>query len=129
MMTFKRSAVFQWLIAALALVPVVLYAYLGQFSRLMADDYCTVAFGLEKGAWDYMVWKLNIWSGSYASWFFKGAIAPLDTLAPRITPAMIIVQYQCVSFDAVVLLVFVEYPDRSVAGSAHDVYGAGALDG
>ena len=87
-MTFKRSAVFQWLIAALALVPLILYAWLGQFSRLMSSDYCTVAFGLEKGAWDYMVWKLNTWAGGYANWFFKGAMAPLDILAVRIISVM-----------------------------------------
>ena len=90
-MTFKRTIIFQWLIAALALVPLILYAYLGQFSRMIADDYCQIALGRQLGAWDYMVHKLNTWSGSYASWFFKGVIAPLDTLAPRITPAMIIV--------------------------------------
>ena len=90
-MTFKRSTVFQWLIAALALVPVILYAYLGQFSRLLVDDYCTIAFGREKGAWDYMVWKLNTWAGGYANWFFKGAMAPLDILVARITPTLIIV--------------------------------------
>ena len=46
-MTFKRVNIFQWLIAALALVPLILYAWLGQFSRLMSSDYCTVAFGRE----------------------------------------------------------------------------------
>ena len=90
-MTFKRNAVFQWLIAALALVPVSLFAYLGQFSRLMSSDYCAVALGREMGAWDYMIYKLDTWAGSYANWFLKGAMAPLDTLVARITPTVIIV--------------------------------------
>ena len=90
-MTFKRNAVFQWLIAALALVPVSLFAYLGQFSRLMSTDYCVVALGREMGAWDYMIYMLNTWTGGYANWFLRGAMAPLDTLLPRITPTVIIV--------------------------------------
>ena len=91
MMAFKRNAVFQWLIAALALVPVILYVYLGQFSRLMFDDYCVITSARERGAWNYMVDVLNFWAGSYANWLFKGVMAPLDTLLPRITPALIIV--------------------------------------
>ena len=91
MMTFKRTSIFPWLIAALSLVPVSLYAYLGQFTRLIGDDYCNIARVRERDAWDFMIFKLNTWSGSYANWFLKGAMAPLDTLAPRIMPAIIIV--------------------------------------
>ena len=90
-MTFKRVTIFQWMVAALALVLVILYAYLGQFSRLMFDDYCIIASARKMGVWGYMVDALNAWSGSYANWFFKGLIAPLDTLASRIIPALIIV--------------------------------------
>ena len=91
MMTFKRTAIFPWLIAALSLVPLWFYAYLGQFSRLISDDYCDISRARERDVWDYMIFKLDTWSGSYASWFLKGATAPLDTLAPRIMPTVIIV--------------------------------------
>ncbi len=89
-MTFRRTSMFRWLIALLALVPALLFAYLGQFSRMMSDDYCQIALGKELGAWDYMIYKLDTWAGSYANWFFKGAVAPLDTLLPRMTPTLII---------------------------------------
>ena len=89
MMTFKRSSILSWLAAALALAPAALLVYLGQFSRMMSDDYCQIALGREMGAWGYMMHKLNTWSGGYANWFFKGAIAPLDTLIPQIMPALI----------------------------------------
>ena len=88
---FKRNSIFLWLMTALALAPVALYAYLGQFSRLRSDDYCAIARGQELGAWGYMADKLNDWAGSYANWFFKGAVAPLDIMAVRITPALIAV--------------------------------------
>ncbi len=90
MMTFKRNFMFQWLMVVLALAPALLFAYLGQFSRMMSDDYCQIAIGQELGAWDYMIYKLDTWAGSYANWFFKGAVAPLDTLLPRMTPTLII---------------------------------------
>ena len=89
--TFKRSPIFLWLVVALALAPAALYAYLGQFSRLQTDDYCYIAIGQELDIWDYIVHRLDIWAGSYANEFFKGVLAPLDILAVRITPALIVV--------------------------------------
>ena len=91
MMTFKRTSIFSWLIALLSLAPVLLFAWLGQFSRMMSDDYCQIGIAQGKGAWGYMIFKLDTWAGSYANWFFKGVMAPLDVLLPRITPAIIIV--------------------------------------
>lgn len=38
MKPLKRTAAFQWLTAALSLVPLIRFAYLGQFSRLRAID-------------------------------------------------------------------------------------------
>ena len=90
-MPFKRSSILQALMVVLALTPAALFAYLGQFSRLQSDDYCAVARGQELGAWGYMTDKLNDWAGSYANWFFKGVVAPLDILAVRIMPALIAV--------------------------------------
>ena len=87
---FKRTVIFSWLTAAFALAPAALFAYLGQFSRLMFDDYCQIALPKKLGAWDFMVHQLNTWSGSYANWLFKGLMAPLDLLLPRITPTLII---------------------------------------
>ncbi len=91
MITFKRTSIFQWLIAALALVPLILYAYLGQFSRMIADDYCIAAVGQELGAWDGMLYWYRNWSGAYSNFFLKSAMAPLDTFLPRVTPTIIIV--------------------------------------
>ena len=89
--TFKRIPFFQTLMIALALTPAALFAYLGQFSRLKSDDYCNIAIGQELGAWGYMNYKLNTWSGAYADFFFMGLVAPLDTLLPRIMPGIIVI--------------------------------------
>ena len=89
--TFKRIPIFQTLMIALALTPAALFAYLGQFSRLKTDDYCNIAIGQERGAWGYMNYKLNTWSGAYTDFFFMGLAAPLDTLLPRIMPGIIVI--------------------------------------
>ena len=90
-MPFKRSSILQALMVALALAPALLYAYLGQFGRPMGHDYCDISRGREQSAWDSMVYGLDNWAGSYANEFFKSAAAPLDILAVRITPALIVV--------------------------------------
>ena len=88
---FKRSVIFLWLMVALALAPALLYAYLGQFSRPLPDDHCNIAVGQERGAWQGMLYWLQRESGAYSSYFLNSAMAPLDTLLPRITPTLIIV--------------------------------------
>ena len=90
-MTRKRSVIFPWLIALLSLAPLLLYAYLGQFSRIIADDYCVIAQGQAQGAWGWMLHAYNRLAGKYAREFLIGAMAPLDTLAPRIMPTIMIV--------------------------------------
>lgn len=89
-MTLKRASLFQVCLAALALMPAALYVYLGQFSRIIADDYCYMARYHSLGLWSGVLQEFNGWSGSYAALIFKGIIAPLDVLAPRVLPAVII---------------------------------------
>ena len=88
-MPLKRSPALYWLIAAFALTPALLFAYLGQFSRIIADDYCYMSEGQSMGVWDGMLYMRDHWTGAYTSLLFKYSIAPLDTLAPRVMPAII----------------------------------------
>ena len=91
MMSFRRTPIFTWLLVALALVPALLFAWLGQFNRPVDDDdYCFIVIGQEMGAWDGMLHWYHYLSGGYSSSFFAAAMAPLDTQAPRIVPALII---------------------------------------
>lgn len=79
-----------WPLLAIAFLPLGSFAYLGQFSRLMSDDYCAVAVGRDLGAWQGTLYWFNNWAGSYANFFLKSVIAPLDVLLPRFMPAIII---------------------------------------
>lgn len=80
----------QWLLAVVCLAPALLFIYIGAFSRIIADDFCIIAMGLDLDPWRVMAEMYNSWSGNYFSFFLKGALAPLDTASPSITPALLI---------------------------------------
>ena len=81
----------QWLIVFLTLVPLFLYVYQGQFSRIISDDDCIILHVQGLGAWDAALKWYNTDGGRYAEFLFLGITAPLDTLLPRIIlPFMIL---------------------------------------
>ena len=75
----------QWLMVALALVPIILYAYLGQSTRLMSVDNCEVASARDEGVWERYLVNYNRIGGRYSPYFFQLVFAPLDTHLTRIT--------------------------------------------
>ena len=75
----------QWLMVALALAPIVLYAYLGQFTRLTSIDNCHIATARDRGIWGSYLKLYTTDGGRYSSYMLNSIIAPLDTLLPRIT--------------------------------------------
>ena len=80
----------QWLLAFLALAPALLFAYTGQFSRLIRTDDCFIHEAQTMGAWQAASYWLNEKGGRYSGFFLIGIAAPLDTLLPQITPAVMI---------------------------------------
>ena len=82
----RRQQIVIWLGLAVALLLLLLFAYLGHFSRLMSDDYCTLAVGRDLGPWQGMLHWFNTHSSSYTNFFLQGVLAPLDTAMPIITP-------------------------------------------
>ena len=81
----------QWLIVSLALVPLILFAYLGQSFRILSDDDCTITLSRERGAWDLLLYFYDTAGGRYADFLLWGMVAPLDTHLPRIASAVIVV--------------------------------------
>ncbi len=61
----NTKRVFQFLVMLATLLPLVLYAYLGQYTRPMIDDYYTLRIGRELGPWNGMLFHYNTWSGGY----------------------------------------------------------------
>ena len=76
------------LLVALALAPLVLIAYSGQFSRMIADDYCRIESGTTRDPMANVVYWRSWHSGSYSNHFLHSVLAPLDWQMTRIMPAV-----------------------------------------
>ena len=78
----------QWLLVFLALAPALLFAYTGQFSRLIGDTDCTVVAGQNLGVWGMVHDHLHTHGGRYGSYLWQSVFAQFNTLAPQITHAI-----------------------------------------
>ena len=85
----RRCAIY-CLFVFTSLVPLLLFAYLGQFSRFLSDDYMTTFIGNKLGPIGGMVYWYNNWAGGYSQRFLESLIAPLDIVAVRIMPMLIL---------------------------------------
>ncbi len=77
-------------LALLSCLPLALFACLGQFSRLVADDFTHFVIGLEYGPWRALLHWREIHNGSYSDYLLHGLVAPLDTLLPPLFPAFML---------------------------------------
>ncbi|MCY3979394.1 MAG: hypothetical protein OXG23_14950 [Chloroflexi bacterium] len=78
--TGRRAAVIFGL--ALALVPLLLFAYFGLSTRLMGDDYDHLGLASKYGIWEALLFFRGSWNGHYSSFLVFGLSAPLGTAAP-----------------------------------------------
>ena len=74
----------------LALIPLLLFAYLGQFSRMMADDYGYLGKALQSGTWEAMLFWRENWNGDYTNFLLYGLLAPMGVIVPSIFPTVIL---------------------------------------
>jgi hypothetical protein len=81
---------FRMLILLISSIPIGMFAYLGQFSRFMSDDYCSTYIGNEYGIIGGMLYWYQNWSGGYTNFFFKSAWAKLDVAGASLLPVVII---------------------------------------
>lgn len=81
-------------------LPLLAMGYLGQYSRYMADDYCTTARALSKGVFGSMLWWYNNWAGQFTNWIVKGVTAFLGTGFTSLLPALVLVGWVTVSIWA-----------------------------
>ena len=75
----------QWFMVALALAPIVLYAYMGQFTRPISVDDCNIATARDVGIWEHYLELYAIAGGRYSSNLLWAISTPLDTYLTRIT--------------------------------------------
>ena len=101
----RREQVMAWFLALLALVPALLFAYMGQFSRFISDDYCHIARGEQYGALGAVLYQRQIWNGAYSDYFFHGLLAPLAEAFPSVLAVTtVVVWFIGLSFLAILVL-------------------------
>ncbi len=100
-----------WLPAGLlvlSLLPILLFAYMGQHTRLIHDDFGYTATGRELGAWESMVQYYNRWSPAYTTVYIKAALSSLGVLLPPLSTLLIVglwmLGFYLLSREAIALL-------------------------
>lgn len=78
--TGKRAAV--TIGVALALIPLLPFAYFGLSTRLMADDYSHLGMAAKYGIWEALLIFRDSWNGHFSSFLVFGFSTPLGTAAP-----------------------------------------------
>ena len=76
----KRLAVFSGVL--LALVPLLLFTYLGLHTRLLMDDYAFLGLASKLGTWESMLIWRQIWNGGYNNFVVYGLMTRFGTMAP-----------------------------------------------
>lgn len=78
------------LVIAALLLPLLAMAYLGQYSRYIADDYCTTARALSEGVLGSTLWWYNHWAGQFTNWIVKGSAAFLGQGLTALLPTLVL---------------------------------------
>ncbi len=68
----------------LALVPLLLFAYLGLYNRLLMDDYIYLGLARDIGTWKAMQILRELWNGDYSNFLLYGLLAPLGESVPSL---------------------------------------------
>jgi hypothetical protein len=71
----------------------LLFFFLGTFSRLMADDFCYFANAREMGAWNGLVNIYTTWSGRYATIALSILLEPLNHPLAQAAPGVILLAW------------------------------------
>ena len=91
MRVMRKELAVKYGLFCLALVPALLFAYLGHFSRLIWDDYDRLGKPIELGLWQALQYFRDTWNGDYTNFLLFGLLAPLGALVPSIFPVALIV--------------------------------------
>ena len=89
MSRLSDSRLVKWLLVGMAVMPAILYAFLGQFSRMTRDDYIFLSRGRELGPVQSMLYWRNVWSSNYSTPFLHGLLGPFDTVVPSAFPIVL----------------------------------------
>lgn len=69
---------------AVAFAPLLLFLYLGLFTKLQHDDFGHLGMNIKFGPWGAMLWYCAKWSCEYTAHLFYGILAPFNYAAPSL---------------------------------------------
>lgn len=80
----------QNLLLLLAGIPAFIFAYLGHFSRLVIDDYCSFDAERTMDAWRSILFYFETHSASWSRVLLHSIVSPFEVLAVAMTPLAIV---------------------------------------
>ncbi|MCY3798913.1 MAG: hypothetical protein OXG84_13970 [Chloroflexi bacterium] len=80
----------EWLIVVMGFAPTFLFAYIGQFMRMMRDTYGVIELSRKYDPLFLVMDFRSSWRGSFGDVFLFGVLGPFDSEIVRIMPAVII---------------------------------------
>ena len=86
-----RGKVYPFMMLALCLAPMLLFAYRGFFSRPMSDDFCHLAITPQLSIWDNLLhWRNGASNGSFANLAMNSLLTPFGMAVTSAFPALLI---------------------------------------
>ncbi|MBC8098223.1 MAG: hypothetical protein H7Y11_02165, partial [Armatimonadetes bacterium] len=82
------SQVIPYAVIFILLLQLLLYAYFGQYTRALADDFCFIATAETHGIFGSIAWWYNNWTPIYTSIFFQNIIGLANAL-PIVPPILL----------------------------------------
>jgi hypothetical protein len=79
-----------WIASGCMVVSLVFFAYMGIYTRYLADDFCVAYKAQQFGVIGSAVDWYTTWAGQYTNWLIKGVAGQLGTGFAMILPAIIV---------------------------------------
>jgi Family of unknown function (DUF6056) len=109
----RVGAAAEWAVAALLVLTVCLYAYLGRYSRYVADDYSLKNDLHARGYWASQIWEYLHWTGRFTCIALMDAALLLNEFFARLLPGILLALWVVAIAAAIkVLIPTIGWPAR-----------------
>src|SRR5215813_14203413 len=90
-MSKSAARLIDCLLAASFLLSLIAYAYLGSYSRYMADDYSALGPVQKHGLFAAQISWYRAWTGRFSFTFVNSLVALLGPTTPRFVPGLLLI--------------------------------------
>ncbi|MEW6031084.1 MAG: DUF6056 family protein [Chloroflexota bacterium] len=93
-------------------IVLIFHGYLGSYTRLLADDFCSVYFAQRLGMLRYVWYWYLTWGGRYSAIAFDWFIYPIGAAGVRFIPGLVLLVWLATTVMVVWLFLKREYSER-----------------